>query len=255
MNAQIAEHCRWFAAYVAQERLREEGDRTPIDLKLQHTMRVLANAQKIVTQEAFPSKLERAMLLAALYHDIGRFEQYLRFHTFKDRESVNHGALGAEILTETQCLAGEERWLQEIVVQAVRLHNAFALAQDLDREVALVTKVVRDSDKLDILRIIDGHLSAEKPYNPTVILSLPDDPAVSSPVVIRCAVQDDVASYSDLRSVNDFRLLLATWIHDMNFASSRAEFIRQGHARHIAEMLPTEGVYAEARAHVLAQII
>lgn len=39
--------------------------------------------------------------LIGLLHDIARFEQYTKYHTFKDAESIDHGDLGAEILKKT----------------------------------------------------------------------------------------------------------------------------------------------------------
>lgn len=47
--------------------------------------------------------------------------------------------------------------------------------------VALAANVVRDADKLDILRVMDEHLSGPGPYNPTVVLQLPNEPAPLQP--------------------------------------------------------------------------
>lgn len=254
MNTKIADHIAWVRAYVEKKRKQEEGDVSPIDLKFQHTLRVLSHAQNIVRKECFDEKTERCALLAALYHDIGRFEQYLRYHTFKDKESVNHGELGVEILSQEGCLQNEDALTREIVIQAVGLHNKYALPETLSENVLLVTHVVRDADKLDIVRVIDSHLRSEKPYNPTVVLSLPDDPDLSSKEVIHAALTNSVASYGALKSVNDFRLLLATWINDMNFAASRYAFIHQGHALAIVEGLPEDGVYAQARRYMIARL-
>ncbi|MCR5813062.1 MAG: HD domain-containing protein [Desulfovibrio sp.] len=247
----ISEHEAWFADYAAHERGLEKEDPGPIDLKIEHTTHVLANARAIVAEEAFAPDLARACLLAALYHDIARFEQYLRYRTFKDRNSVDHGRFGVHLIKATGCLAKEDRKTRHLVMAAVGLHNRFALPKKLRPDVLLVTRVVRDADKLDILRVIDGHL-AKRPYNPTVVLQLPDDPKLASSKVIAAALNDATASYADLLSVNDFRLLLASWIFDLNFASSRQRFKNQGHALAILRPLPAQGVYAEARQHMLA---
>ena len=250
----ISSHEAWFRAYAERERALEKTDPSPMDLKLAHTMRVLANARSIVQQEAFDPFVERCSLLAALYHDIARFEQYLRYRTFKDRASVNHGRFGVRLIKETGCLAGEEQRMRRTVMAAVGLHNAFALPKNLPSAINTVVRVVRDSDKLDILKVIDEHLSTCRPYNPTVVLQLPDDPTLVSRAVIEKALHDGIASYSDLKSVNDFRLLLATWIEDMNFPSSRSAFIAQGHARHLLRDVPSEGAYAEARSYLLKKL-
>ena len=250
LNIDITEHENKFKNYVAIERKKELNDLTPIDLKYDHTMHVLNNAKEIVAQEHFSHEVSRAAVLAALYHDIARFEQYVRYHTFRDRESINHGQFGVEILKQEGYLNSEDSWTINAVLQAIGLHNQYTLPDDLDKNVEIVAKVVRDADKLDILRVMDAHLNSSKPYNPTVVLSLPDDQNLFSEVVINAALHDQVASYLDLKSVNDFCLLLATWINDMNFESSRQQFIHQGHALNILAKLPTTGHYAEARAYV-----
>lgn len=107
----ISCHEAWFAAYAARERekecRRDGGDPSPMDLKLHHTMQVLAHARAIVAGGRFAPPLDRACLLAALYHDVARFEQYLRWHTFRDRESCNHGQWGVRILKREQRLKDE----------------------------------------------------------------------------------------------------------------------------------------------------
>ncbi|MBR4741622.1 MAG: HD domain-containing protein [Desulfovibrio sp.] len=253
MVKSLSDHEAWFVQYVNSVRAKETEDPEPLDMKQKHTLCVLENAKAIVTQEGFEPKMARACLLAALYHDLGRFEQYRRYRTFKDRVSIDHGNFGVEIIKKTQCLQGEERWTEDVVMAAVGLHNKYILPNDLPKDTQTVTFVVRDADKLDILRVIDEHLS-HKPYNQTVMLQLPDDPDLFSETVIKAALEDKVSAYGDLKSVNDFRLLLSTWIYDMNFSESRQQFIDQGHALKILADLPENGVYAKAKAHMLTKL-
>ena len=202
--------------------------------------------------ENFPLLLRRASLLAALYHDVARFEQYLRFHTFRDRESVDHGKLGVSILKREQRLRHESKTMQHLVLTGVCLHNRYALPKNLPEDVGLVCQVVRDADKLDILNIMDQHLAGPKPYNPTVILSLPDNPDLGNPEIVQAVLENRVAAYADLRNVDDFRLLLGTWFHEMHFAASRQQFVADSHARHIIEGVPDSPQYAKAKAYLLS---
>ena len=146
---------------------------------------------------------------------------------------------------------------------AVGLHNRFALPPGLPEGMARICHAVRDADKLDILRVMDEHLSGPRPYCPTVVLSLPDDPALHSDKVLDDALAGRVAAYADLKSVNDFRVLLGTWFYDMHFPASRARFVAEGHARRLLEdlpgartdsfwnNLPATPAYAAAREHLL----
>jgi hypothetical protein len=197
------------------------------------------------------SVCEAACLLAALYHDVARFEQYLRWHTFRDRESCNHGQWGVRILKRERRLKDEDPAVRKLVLAAVGLHNRFALPAGLPEGMARICHAVRDADKLDILRVMDEHLSGPRPYCPTVVLSLPDDPALHSDKVLDDALAGRVASYADLKSVNDFRVLLGTWFYDMHFPASRARFVGEGHARRLLADLPATPAYAAARDHLL----
>lgn len=247
-RADLDAHLAWFQAYADREIAVCPHDPAPLQLKLFHSMQVVDNARAICAGEHLPE--ERACLLAALYHDVGRFAQYRQWKTFKDRDSVNHGLLSSTLLEECQVLRNEPE-LAEEVIAAVRWHNAFRLPEDVQANVA--ARVVRDADKLDILRVIDGHLASEGPYEPTVILSLPDDRRGFSQKVLDCALRGEIASYTDLTCVNDFRLLLGTWVHGLNFATSRQMMARQGHVERLLAPLP-EDIFGTAKKALLASL-
>ena len=247
ISADISLHLAWFTSYAAAKRALEQGDASPMDLKLRHSLEVLENARHTVEGEGFDPQTTRACLLAALYHDVARFEQYLRYHTFRDRESCNHGQMGVRILKSERRLVGETPQMRKLVMAAVGMHNRFALPNGTPEDIALVTNVVRDADKLDILRVMDEHLSGPAPYNPTVVLQQPDDPTIASEAVLKAVREKRVAAYVDLRCVNDFRLLLGTWFFDLHFASSRRKFIADGHAQNLLHRMPDGVPQAGAR--------
>lgn len=250
----IAEHEAWFQDYAQKQRALETDDAGPIDLKLRHSLEVLRAARAIVAESPMAPELRRACLLAALYHDVARFEQYRRYRTFRDRESCNHGLMGVRILKRERRLDGEPPVLCRRVLAGVGLHNRFALPPALPEETAVVVHVVRDADKLDILRVMHETLCGPEPYHPTVVLGLPDSPDLVSDAVLRAAREQRVAAYADLRSVNDLRVLLGTWLFDMHFAASRRQFATDGHARHLLEGLPDDSSYGETRALLLARL-
>ena len=126
----ISAHGAWFAEYAAYERSLCERDPSPMSLKLRHTELVTGAARGITESEDFPPPMARACLLAAQYHDLGRFEQYRLFGTFRDRDSVNHAELSA-FLIEKYGLLTKEAYVARAVLGAVRLHNVYRLPEDL----------------------------------------------------------------------------------------------------------------------------
>lgn len=210
-------HEKWFSTFAKTYINRDS--KAPLELKLDHTQKVMEHASSIAKGENFPFADEKATFLAALYHDVGRFPQYATWHTFKDAVSVNHGQLGAKILKNNELLQQEGKHLCATVRTAVLLHNRYLLPKKLPDPYLRVTRAVRDADKIDIMRIISQELLSEQPSE-AVILHVNKQPEAFSPHVVKMILSDAMPNYSDLRYVNDFIMLLCFWPKDLNFGTS-----------------------------------
>lgn len=241
-----------FEEYAARMIFATRREKSPLFLKLDHTRQVFAMTREISAD--IPPDLHRPAFLAALYHDVGRFEQYERYGTFKDAISCNHALLGIKIIKSEGFFDEGPSREKKLALTAIALHNRFCLPPKLEADACLVSKVVRDADKLDILRVMHEHLNAPGPYNPTVVLNLPDNPELYSEEVMAAAMSSSLASYADLKSVNDFRVLLGTWLYEMSFPQSRRLYVSQGYAKSLIAALPKNGPYAQAREKLLADI-
>lgn len=250
----ITSHESWFAAFTAA--YRDEGPETiaPVDLKIEHTRHVLMNARAIVDSESFSPQVARAALLAALYHDTGRFPQYRRWHTFSDARSANHALLGGRTLREHGALDGESSAVRRLVLGAVVMHNRFCLPARIGPAVRTVTEVVRDADKLDIFRIMAPQLAPGVPRDSVVVLHVEDAPSRWTPKVVEDVLEGRVASYADMRYVNDFRLLLGTWVRELRFAASRRMLAGSGLVENVLRGLPAEPVIELARSRILSDL-
>jgi hypothetical protein len=162
----------------------------------------------------------RALSLAALYHDVGRFEQLKRWNTFSDALSCNHGLLGAGIIKKHGFLNGENREVRHQTIAAVALHNRFSLPEALRGDLLLIVAAVRDADKVDILRIMAEQLGPGSATDSTMLLHLNDAPDACSPAILTALREKRIARYMDMRTFDDFRLLLCTWLFELRFAAS-----------------------------------
>lgn len=216
----------------------------PVRLKVEHSFRVLEHVQLLVETEGLDAPADgdttvgRAAMLAGLYHDCGRFPQFRQYHTFQDAQSVDHAKLGAEIIREQGFLEHESGRIQELVSGSVELHNRYALPDELDADLRLVTDMVRDADKLDILRVMVEHLDGALPEKDTVLLRVRDEPERWTPKILDDVQAGRVARYDDLQYVNDFRLLLGTWLHALRFPVTRAALARSGLMDAVLDGLP-----------------
>ena len=138
---------RYVAAYSASD--------PKIRLKTAHTCRVAALCERIAVEVGVGDP--DLAWLCGMLHDIGRFEQVARYGTFIDAESVDHAALGADLLFReglSKRFALEElpESARSLLETAIRGHNAFSVDPGLPRETAAYCHILRDADKIDIFR-------------------------------------------------------------------------------------------------------
>ena len=156
-----------FANYV-----RPYGTGNPrIALKVVHTNRVAEVCDAVACAEGLPDDDIDLAWLCGLLHDIGRFEQLRRWDTFSDGDSAPHAAIGVEVLfgsgsaglnealvtSEHEC--GIEHFIETrehdaLIRTTVALHSDFRLPDTLDGRTRLFCTILRDADKVDILRTL-----------------------------------------------------------------------------------------------------
>lgn len=126
-----------------------------IKLKIAHTFRVAALADTIAHSLALSPDDCNFAWVSGLLHDVGRFEQLRRYHTFNDARSVNHGALSADILFREGKINDygiPEDWYP-MLESVIRMHNIYQLPDSLTQTEHRFAAILRDADKVDIFRV------------------------------------------------------------------------------------------------------
>ncbi len=142
------------------------GD-SKIKLKYEHTYRVANFCEKIARANGLSQEDIEIAWVLGMFHDIGRFEQVRLYHTFQDKDSVNHAALSADLLFRDGmaklflCADEDEMKLMET---AVRFHNIYVLPEYLSERERMFSNILRDADKIDILRV-NCEVPREEIYN------------------------------------------------------------------------------------------
>lgn len=215
----------------------------PLRLKVEHSAKVLENASRILAyQPARPNGIDfrDAALLAALYHDIGRFEQYTRWQTFTDTKSINHGQLACRILKANNFLEHVAPWVRRQVLTAVCLHNARSIPSGLHQDCLPVLKLLRDADKLDIFRVMAEELRPGNISDPAVVMHTCDVPGAYTPEILRHVRSGCTGSFTELRYLNDLRMLLGSWVFDLNYPASIKILSEDGNYARVLAGLPQE---------------
>ncbi|MBI4844842.1 MAG: HD domain-containing protein [Nitrospirae bacterium] len=244
---------RWFSEYVKEFYSSDEADNHHIKLKEEHTYNVCSNAVLIAKSLFFSPEDELTAEAAALFHDIGRFSQYAKFRTFNDGVSINHALRGAEILSESGALAILPEREKEIITEAVKFHNVFKVPELKNREVLPFLKILRDADKLDILRIfVEYYENPEKDEASVITHGLPD--TGYSEELLKAFYGKEMISLLNIKSLNDFKLLQLSWIYDLNFRESLLLIKERGYVKRMAAHLPQGNDISNAVAFLLEHI-
>ena len=98
-----------------------------IDLKINHTNRVVSLCGKIARSINLSKKEVDISKLIGLLHDIGRFEQYKKYKTFNDKKSVDHADLGVEVLRKDDYLRKYiiDTKYDKIMLNSIKYHKNY----------------------------------------------------------------------------------------------------------------------------------
>ena len=208
-----------------------------VQLKIDHSLRVLENARVIVENASLSRDTVEIALLASLFHDIGRFPQYQQYRTFNDRRSVNHGHLGVKVLKKCAVYHDIPDHYRRNILSAIALHNSNALPHHLAEPLRTICNIVRDSDKLDIFRVMVNHFSSDS-ADSTVALEAVPHPSKYTRRMFDNVFQQRPCLYADIHWTNDFKLVLANWTYELNFPISYRLFYESGLFDELFVLLP-----------------
>jgi len=242
----------WFQDYVATFRCEQDEDQRNIDLKIDHTHRV---CQEIVSLAREQGLNEEQICLAetiALFHDIGRFEQYKKYKSYCDLATEDHAQLGIKVLTTNGTLDHVEPSLKQLILCAIANHNRAVIPDGISSDCLLFTKLLRDADKLDIWKVVTDYYKAiDQMPNAVIELNLPNSPGISDKVYDDIMAQK-IVKKEHIINLNDFKLLQIGWIFDINFSSTFRKVKERKYVEQLLATLPALEQTPRISSHVLA---
>ena len=133
----------------------QQFDLNNIDLKrkYEHAYRVMHWIKVLAQSIDLKEEDVELSCIIGLLHDIGRFEQLKETNTYDDMK-FEHADFGADYLKNSsfleQCHIPEE-W-KMVIVTATQLHNKYSIPDYLDERTLQFVKLIRDADKIDIMK-------------------------------------------------------------------------------------------------------
>lgn len=142
-------------------------DDPDINYKYYHSYRVMKNSSVLAEALNLSEQDKKIALIIGLYHDIGRFEQDKLYDTYNDNKTFDHADYGVKILFEQNLIKQipvEEKYYH-IIEKAVKNHNKYQIEEGLSKDELLHVKIIRDSDKIDILYAASEKMLTKKALN------------------------------------------------------------------------------------------
>ena len=231
-----------FRAYVAPY----DPKNPRIALKIAHTHRVAALADRIAQSAGLEAHDVDLAWLCGLLHDVGRFEQVRRWNTFRDSDSTSHARLGArELFCERKTLgkpdaSSEQPRIRdylddasedELIRTVIAVHSDFAIPETLDERTRAFANIVRDADKVDILRAVETD-------TPETILGCSAEDLLESgisPEATRAFAERRCMRRDERSQPADFLVSYACFAFELVFPESRRIMREQGYALRLLE--------------------
>lgn len=236
---QLQKFKAWFADYIGTFYSDDTYINANLELKKIHTEYVCTEA--VYVAEAIGLD-ENGLLIAetaGLFHDVGRFEQFTKYKTYSDAKSESHSLMAVRILKDNNVLAELNAAEQNVILKAVQLHGIKHLPEGLNEQEELYAKVLRDADKLDIYRVLIEKYRQyrDDPDNFPLELELADEPTYSKYLVEAIEGYGQV-DYTELRTLNDMKLLLLAMVFDVNFVPTLKRIRQTGYVEQLLQLLP-----------------
>jgi hypothetical protein len=216
----------WFASYVSGFFTGSDALDRVFKLKQMHTARVCFTIRRLGKALQLSSSDLLLAEVAALLHDVGRFPQFARYRTFRDKDSTNHGRLGLRVVNRHGLLAAFSPAERRHVARALAYHNAAQLPPHGDAASSSLLKLLRDADKIDIWRVVIAHYSGRGRTPKAVTEFEFSGNGLCSPAVLKAMKGGCVVPLDAVRSVCDAKLLYISWVFDLNFPASFRETLR-----------------------------
>ena len=211
---------KFFENYVESFKDLSEDQRKNFEIKKNHSLRVAENARWLAVKLKQDAEGERIAYISGLLHDIGRFKQLVDYNTFHDPKSVDHAELAVQIVKEEGALHSMDSEIRELIFTTIQLHNKFELPKKLTERELLYARLLRDADKLDILKVLtDYYSNRNQPPNHTLTWELPKGTVVSK-TVAREILAGKLVSKDEVKNEIDVKIMQLSWIYDLNYKPS-----------------------------------
>jgi hypothetical protein len=254
-QAQLDKFRIWFDDYIAGFYGDDEAINANVELKENHTYRTCKEMLYLVGELGLDENQKLLSQTIALLHDVGRFEQFIKYRMYSDDKSVDHCMLGLEVLEKNRVLDGIELREKHLIEKAIEYHGRKELPPGLDDQCLLFSKLIRDADKLDAYYVVMIYYEQYRndPQNFKLGVELPDEPGYTANLVNELLCSRCIGN-KQLRKLNDLKLSLLGWVYDVNFVPTLRRIKKCGYLEKLIGFLPQDENIRKVREKILGYV-
>ncbi|MCF8361993.1 MAG: HD domain-containing protein [Prolixibacteraceae bacterium] len=228
-------------------------------LKREHTNRVIGYSEVLSRSLELEQDDVLTAQLIALLHDIGRFNQLAQYNTFNDSQSEDHAQMALDIIREKSWIVNLPDYIQEYINKAIYNHNKLFIPKNENKKTVLLSKIIRDADKIDILDIaIKEYQKKPANRNEKFTLDLEGKPQITKSIV-KAVINGKLPDKKNLNTVNDFKLMQLAYVYDINFKKTFSIINQKQYLKQLFDTLPKNDdvfeAYRKTKIHVENQLI
>ena len=218
---------QWMNDYMKSFYSQDAKIQQGILLKEAHTWRVVDICKNLADYFRLSYYDNCLLQMAGMLHDIGRFSQFQKFHTFNDALSVNHAAESIAVLKKQNILAGLAQRDQDMLIFAIYNHNKKEIESNPSARDVFFTKALRDADKLDIYYVLEPYLQ-------------PTDGQGFAPYFLEQFMDGNQCDYAQICTADDKKLVRLMWAYDVNYSWTMKKIIEKKYLDKIIGLLPND---------------
>ncbi|MCF6358597.1 MAG: HD domain-containing protein [Draconibacterium sp.] len=241
---------KWFNSYCNSFKGLTDEQRRDFDIKRDHSIRVANFSVQLADKLGFSVEEQKLAYFVGLFHDVGRFRQLKEFNTFNDAKSVDHAKYSVEVLNENGLFEKFEMEDVGLIITAIQNHNKLQLPGKLTENELKFAKLIRDADKIDILKVLTEYYSTRNGVaNHTLTWELPKGSSVSK-TVAKEILDEKLVSKKNVLSEIDVKIMQMSWVYDLNYRFSFEHLLKNRFLETIYNTLPKNDLVIEIYRNV-----
>jgi len=221
-----------------ENQLRVEDIRT-------HSLRVAGNSLLLAKVLLQTEEDKHIAEIIALFHDYGKAVMIVQGTESPINIQHNHAALSAKLIQQMDFYPKLTADVQLIILKSIEGHNKLKLPKLDNEQQTLFARLLRDADKLDIFETSYRFFKEKYGFQPLMTMDLINHVEISDKI-IKSVLAGKTAAVEDMKTMNDYRLLLLSMAFDLNFKYTFRILSEKQYIQKIYETLPKRDLIIDA---------